>query len=72
MPKVLKCDGKDTCIGAYQFSDRKKPALCVQRGNSIVVYGHFTDTARANAFMDELGELVGAVFETKKEETKES
>lgn len=69
MPKVLKCDGKDISIGAYRFSDRKKPALCVQKGNQIVVYGHFIDAARADAFMDELGKLVGADFETPKEET---
>lgn len=67
MPRVLMRDGKDIRIGAYQFPDKKKPALCVQRGNRVVVYGYFTDEARANAFINELGELVGAVFEDEKE-----
>ena len=58
MPKVLT-DGK-TKIGAYHFSDRKKPCLCIEEGNSIVVYGHFNTFEGGEKFMERLGKLVGA------------
>ena len=58
MPKVLT-DGK-TKIGAYHFSDRKKPCLCIEEGNSIVVYGHFNTFEGADEFMNRLGKLVSA------------
>lgn len=58
MAKVLT-DGK-TKIGAYMFSDRKKPCLCIAQENSCVVYGTFQSVERANEFMDALGQLVGA------------
>lgn len=57
MPKVLT-DGI-TKIGAYRFSDRKKPCLCIEEGNSIVVYGHFNTFDGANEFMERLSKLVG-------------
>ena len=47
-------------IGAYRFPDRKKPCLCVEKGNTCTVYGSFIDTDRANEFMNELAALVGA------------
>ena len=50
MPKVLT-DGK-TKIGAYRFPDRKKPCLCIEEGNSIVVYGHFNTFEGAEEFMN--------------------
>lgn len=31
-------------IGAYRFPDRKKPCLCVEKGNTCTVYGSFIDT----------------------------
>lgn len=49
-------------IGAYMFSDRKKPCLCYEEGNQITVYGHFNTIDGANEFMDKLGRLVGAEF----------
>ena len=52
-------DGK-VKIGAYQFSDRKRPCLCIAEGNRIVVYGHFNSFDDAEEFMEKLGELVGA------------
>ena len=58
MPKVLT-DGK-TKIGAYHFPDRKKPCLCIEEGNSIVVYGHFSTFEGAEEFIERLGEFVGA------------
>lgn len=62
MPKVLTYGG-DTSIGAFKFIDRKKPCLCVRKGNEIVIYGTFNNDKLANAFMDELGKFVGADME---------
>ena len=52
-------DGKIS-IGAYMFPDRKKPCLCIQEGNKIVVYGHFNTVEGADEFINKLGEMVGA------------
>lgn len=59
MARVLTVDGS-VKIGAYRLPGRKKPCLCVEKGNSCTVYGSFIDTDRANEFMNELGALVGA------------
>lgn len=56
MPRVLT-DGK-TAIGAFRFEDRRRPGLCVQKGNTITVYGYFKDDASAEEFMHELGRLI--------------
>lgn len=63
MARVLT-DGK-VKIGAYKFSDRKKPCLCIAEGNGIVVYGHFNTFEGAEEFMEKLGELVGAKMDEK-------
>lgn len=62
MPKVLT-DGK-TKIGAYKFKDRKRIALCIEKGNAIKVYGYFTTADGANRFMEQLGKLVNADIES--------
>ena len=59
MARVLTVDGS-VKIGAYLFHDRKKPCLCVEKGNTCAVYGSFIDIDRANEFMNELATLVGA------------
>lgn len=59
MSKVLTVDGS-VKIGAYRVLDREKPCLCVEKGNTCLVYGSFIDLDRANEFMDELAALVGA------------
>lgn len=59
MSRVLTVDGS-VKIGAYRFPDRKKPCLCVEKGNTCTVYGSFIDTDRTNEFMNELAALVGA------------
>lgn len=59
MPRVLT-DGS-VKIGAYRFPDRKKPCLCVVKGNECTVYGSFIDVDRANEFMSELATLVGVM-----------
>lgn len=61
MPRILT-NGKIK-IGAYRFSDRKRPALCVEEGNRITVYGYFSSFEGADKFMDKLAELVGAKIE---------
>lgn len=48
MPRVLTVDGS-VKIGAYRFPDRKKPCLCVVKGNECTVYGSFIDVDRAAA-----------------------
>jgi hypothetical protein len=58
MERVLT-DGK-TSIGAVMFPDRKRPCLCVERGNECVIYGHFNGPESAEKFMHELAQLVGA------------
>lgn len=62
MPKVLT-NGKIK-IGAYKFSDRKLPSLCVEEGNRIVVYCQFNSLDGANEFMDKLAELLGCPNES--------
>lgn len=44
MPRVLTVDGS-VKIGAYRFPDRKKPCLCVEKGNTCTVYGSFNELA---------------------------
>ena len=56
MAKVLT-DGK-TSIGAYMFTDRKKPCLCIVKGAEIVVYGHFNSINSADKFMNKLAEFL--------------
>jgi hypothetical protein len=62
MPKVLT-NGKIS-IGAYKFPDRKRPSLCIEKGNEILVYGSFHNEQQASEFMNELGKLCGAVIES--------
>ena len=59
MKKVL-ANGKDTRIGIYEFPDRKKPCLCVVKGNQITVYGTLNNKKAAQDFMAELIEFLGA------------
>lgn len=53
-------NSEDTKIGAYMFRDRKKPCICVQKGNQIMVYGTFNNIESADNFMNELAEFLGA------------
>ena len=59
MAKVITYDG-DTKIGAYMFPDRKKPCICVQKGNQIAIYGTFNSIESADNFMNELADFHGA------------
>ena len=57
MPRVLT--NEKIKIGAYRFQDRKKIALCVEEGNSIVVCGYFKSEESANFVMDKIAECIG-------------
>lgn len=57
MPKKL-VNGTDTAIGAFMFPDRKKPCLCIEKGNEIIVYGTFQSIAIADEFMNRLAEFL--------------
>lgn len=59
MARVL-VNSRGTKIGAYHFPDKKRPALCVEKGNTVVVYGYFKDDNTAMDFMHELAIAVGA------------
>lgn len=58
MPRVST--NRKIKIGAYNFPNRKKPCLCIEEGNRIVVYGHFNSSEYAEEFMKKFSELVGA------------
>lgn len=58
MLKVLT-NNSDVRIGAFQFPDRKKPCLCVEKGNQCIVYGYFIDSYRADEFMRKLALFLG-------------
>lgn len=59
MPKVITYGG-DTKIGAYMFPDRKKPCICVEKGNQVAIYGTFNSIESADNFMNELADFLGA------------
>ena len=56
MSKVIS-DG-ETRIGAYNLPKRKKPCLCIEKGNVLTVYGTFINTKAAEKFMDELAVFI--------------
>ena len=59
-------NSEDTKIGVYMFRDRKKPCICVQKGNQIAIYGTFNNIKAADNFMNELAEFIGAKAGEKK------
>ena len=59
---------KDTTISTEHFPDRKRPALCVTKGNTMTVYGYFHDDKSAELFIKELGNLVDAKEENDDEQ----
>ena len=58
MSKIVT-NKNDRSIGVYTFPDRKKPCLCVRKGNEITVYGTFTNEEVAEDFMNEVAEFFG-------------
>lgn len=59
MPKVITYGG-NTKIGAYMLPNRKKPCICVNKGNQIAIYGTFNSIESADNFMKELADFLGA------------
>ena len=59
MAKVITYGG-DVEIGVHMFPDRKKPCICVQKGNHITIYGTFNSIESADNFMNELADFLGA------------
>lgn len=58
--KSIKWINKDITISAEKFPDRKRPAICITKGNFVTIYGCFQNEERAEEFMNELAKLVGA------------
>ena len=59
---VASSNKNDTKIGVYEFTDKKKPRLCVVKGNEIVSYAFFNSMEVAEEFMRELGKFLNANF----------
>ena len=59
MGTVLSRKSTDTRIGVYEFADKKKPRLCIVKGNEIVSYAVFNSKESADEFMTELSEFLG-------------
>ena len=57
---VATSNKTDTKIGAYEFVDKKKPRLCVVKGNEIISYAVFNSKETAEDFMRELAQFLGA------------
>lgn len=58
----------DTRIGAYQFPDRKRKALCVVEGNVATVCGYFSSDELADHFMNSLADMFGLEEEVNSDE----
>ena len=59
----------DVRIGAYQFPDRKRKALCVVEGNVATVCGYFSSDELADHFMASLADMFGLEEEENGEPT---
>ena len=57
----------DMRIGAYQFPDRKRKALCVVEGNVATVCGYFSSDELADHFMASLADMFGLEEDEEKE-----
>lgn len=50
----------DTEIGAFRVPNHKKPIIGIMIGGSLIGYGNFQNAKAADAFMEALGEFIGA------------
>ena len=48
----------NTVISAECFPDKKRPAICITKGNEVQVYGYFHDKEYADKFMYTLYQLI--------------
>ena len=62
MAKVIKNTVSDTKIGVYQFTDKKKPRLCIVKGGEIISYAIFNSMESAEEFMDEVAAFFGVTY----------
>lgn len=62
MAIVMTSNKSDTKIGVYEFVDRKKPRLCVVKGNEIVSYAVFNNMEGAKEFMREFAQFLQADY----------
>lgn len=58
MAIVMTSNKSDTKIGVYEFVDRKKPRLCVVKGNEVVSYAVFNNMDGAKEFMREFAQFL--------------
>lgn len=52
----------NTVISAERFPDKKRPALCITKGNEVQVYGYFHNNECADKFMCALYQLIAEVI----------
>lgn len=58
----IKFKKSNTVISAERFPDKKRPALCITKGNEVHVYGYFHDKECADKFMSTLYQLITEVI----------
>ena len=58
----IKFEKSNTVISAERFPDKKRPALCITKGNEVRVYGYFHDKECADKFMSILYQLIAEVI----------
>lgn len=59
-----------TCIGTFNFPDRKKPCLGVMKGNELAKYATFNNDEAAELFMNILVECLGIGKDGDQDETE--
>lgn len=52
----------NTVISAERFPDKKRPAICITKGNEVQVYGYFHNNECAGKFMRALCQLIAEVI----------
>lgn len=56
---LVLADENAKAIGVYKIKGRKKPCLCVRKGDLIQIYGTFNNDEVAEEFMNEVAEFFG-------------
>lgn len=58
----IKFKKSNTVISAECFPDKKRPAICITKGNEVQVYGYFHNNECADKFMRALYQLIVEVI----------
>lgn len=58
----IKFKKSNTVISAECFPDKKRPELCITKGNEVQVYGYFHDKKCADKFICALYQLIAEVI----------